>query len=307
MTLHNHTDKPVKSLALSHNASSVERYITSNRHASRQPISSYHGKNNQPLEWYTSQCQPQWPLEYANILACEQYLARFHPLSQPYFKYAHYMEYFVGIATSYPSIEQYVLAQTHAKEADLTVKEFSGAPGQVLDDHVRAVIYQAKAANVHPGFFYTYLKRSFAPNIIEELNIIRAYSFEAVIVYLHQAYNPEVAREHLRTVIMADSDRYLSNTLPLTFRLMHMDLKLIKKTNHNDINTVLEKWIQSAPTGLFKVRLPITNTTDILGSIETVLVKSDKYGTDILSWVNMTGHEAIRSAEEKRAQQSNKS
>ncbi|KAI8867651.1 hypothetical protein GQ42DRAFT_164649 [Ramicandelaber brevisporus] len=270
--------------------------------------SPYHGSNSQQLERNTSQYRPWWTLEYANILACEQYLARFHPLSHAYFKYAYNMEYFVGIDTSYPSIEQYVLAQTHAKEAKLIIEEFSGAPGQVLDDHVRAVIHQAKAANVHPSSFYTYLKRSFAPNIIEELNNIHANKLEKAIVHLHQVYDPEVAREHLRAVVMADSDRYLSKTLPMAVKLMRRDLKLIKETSHKDINIVLGKWIKSAPTGLFKVRIPITGTSFSLAIIERILDESYRHDADIKSWANMTGHEAIRSAEEQKpAQQSNKS
>ncbi|KAI8873541.1 hypothetical protein GQ42DRAFT_27680 [Ramicandelaber brevisporus] len=193
----------------------------------------------------------------------------------------------------------------NAKEAKLIIETFSGAPGQIFDDHVRAVIYQAKVANVYKSSFLEYLKRSFASNIIEELNTIRANSFEAAIVHLYQAYDPEVAREHFRTVIMADPDRYLSKTLPMAVKLMRRDLNVIQDTNHKNINTVLEKWIQSAPHCWFNEYLPITYTKFALGSIEYTL--DSWYYIGIHSWADKTGHEAIRSAEEKQAQQSNKS
>ncbi|KAI8866424.1 hypothetical protein GQ42DRAFT_165509, partial [Ramicandelaber brevisporus] len=189
-------------------------------------------------------------------------------------------------------------ARRYAKKAKLNIKEFSGAPDQILDDHVCAVMDQAKEVKVHPSSFYTYLKRSFAPNVIEKLNYVSANKLKEAIDRFYRAYDPKKVREYYSTVIMADSDRYLSKTLPMAVELMRKDLKLIEETNHKYVNAVLETWILSEPYRVFKGHLPIINTKFALGSIEIMLDLSYRFNKDILPWINMTGYEAIRSAKE---------
>ncbi|KAI8867892.1 hypothetical protein GQ42DRAFT_164500 [Ramicandelaber brevisporus] len=166
-------------------------------------------------------------------------------------------------------------------------------------------MHQAKAVDVHPSFFYTYLKRSFTPNVIEKLNYVSANKLKEAIDRFYRAYDPKTVREHFRTVVMTNPNRYLSITLPMAVELMCKDLKLIEETNHKDINAVLETWILSEPYRVFKGHLPIINTKFALGSIEIMLDLSYRFNKDILPWINMTGYEAIRSAKENQPQQSN--
>ncbi|KAI8873527.1 hypothetical protein GQ42DRAFT_27569 [Ramicandelaber brevisporus] len=229
----------------------------------------------------------------------EQYLARFHPLSHPYFGYAFDIGYDVSTAGSDLSIEQRMDALNYVEKAQMTIEPFSGAFAQVLDDHVCAVMDEASLVGVHPSLFYMYLMRSFAPNIIEELNTIRANSFEKAVIFLHQEHNPAVARRCLRDQVMGDRSRYRSRTFLMAAKLIRMDLKVINETNHSEINTLLEKWILSAPFGSLNVHPPFTNTMAALDTIEITLAKIVDYDSDLYQWTRLTLGQAIHSAEQK--------